>query len=62
MARAESELEAMQSELGDSDLYSEVRKEELANLLKQEGELKIHAQHLEEAWFEQQHELEELGA
>lgn len=62
MARAESELEAMQSELGDSDLYSEVRKEELANLLKQEGELKIHAQHLEEAWFEQQHELEELGS
>jgi ATP-binding cassette subfamily F protein 3 len=62
MARAETELEAMQDRLGDSDLYSEVRREELANLLKQEGELKTHSQQLEEAWFEQQHELEELGS
>jgi len=62
MATAERELEEMQALLGDSDLYSEARKGELAELLRREGELKIHAGQLEEAWFEQQHELEELGA
>ena len=61
MSAAEQELEKMQARLSDSDLYSEARKGELADLLKQEGELKIRAEQLEEAWFTQQHELEELG-
>ena len=62
MAAAESELQEMQAVLSDSDLYSEARKGELADLVKREGELKVQAEQLEEAWFEQQHELEELGA
>ncbi len=62
MSGAESELQKIQALLGDSDLYSEARRQELADLLKREGELKAHAQQLEEVWFEQQHELEALGA
>jgi ATP-binding cassette subfamily F protein 3 len=62
MSAAEGELQEMQAMLSDGDLYSEARKGELADLLKREGELKTRAEQLEEAWFEQQHELEELGA
>ncbi len=62
MAQAESELETMQAKLGDSDLYTETRKEELAELLKREGELKSRSELLEETWFEQQQELEQLEA
>jgi len=62
MSAAELELETMQALLSDSDLYSATRKAELADLLKREGELKAKAAQLEEAWFEQQHELEELSA
>jgi ATP-binding cassette subfamily F protein 3 len=61
MSAAEQELEKMQALLSDSELYSEARKIELADLLKREGELKIRSEQLEEAWFTQQHELEELG-
>lgn len=62
MTVAERELDEMQALLSDSDLYGEARKDELADLLKREGELKTRSEHLEEAWYEQQHELEELGA
>jgi len=61
MSAAESELEKMQALLSDSDLYSEARKGELADLVKREGELKVRTEELEEEWLEQQHELEELG-
>jgi len=61
MSAAEGELQEMQTLLSDSDLYSEARKGELANLVKREGELKVRTEQLEEAWLEQQHELEELG-
>jgi ATP-binding cassette subfamily F protein 3 len=60
MARAESELEQVQQRLADSDIYSEQRKDELAQLLLREGELKAHCQELEDSWLEQQQELEEL--
>ena len=62
MSAAETELQDLQALLSDSDLYSEARKGELAELLKREGEIKIQAEQLEEAWFEQQHELEGLGS
>jgi len=62
MARAEGELKEAQTLLGDSDLYSEQRKAELAELLLRQGELQARSEQLEELWFEQQHELEELGA
>jgi len=58
ISAAELELSEMQLLLGDSDLYSEQRKDELAELLKQEGKLKAHSDQLEDMWFQQQHELE----
>ena len=60
MAAVESEQAQLQTQLGDTDLYTEARKQDLANLLKREGELKATAVQLEETWLEQQQELEEL--
>ncbi|MFT5711334.1 MAG: ATP-binding cassette subfamily F protein 3 [Halioglobus sp.] len=62
MSKTESELHKMQARLADSDLYSKTRKDELADLLKLEGQLKTQSDELEEAWLEQQDELESLGA
>ena len=42
-------------------MYSAERKNELADLLKREGELKLQAGQLEESWLEQQQMLEDLG-
>jgi ATP-binding cassette subfamily F protein 3 len=61
MADVDKELEGIQQRLGDSELYDSERKSELAELLKLEGALKVRAEELEEAWFEQQHSLEELN-
>ncbi len=48
--------------LSDNTLYAEERRDELAQMLREEGELKSQASELEELWFEQQHALEELNA
>lgn len=61
MSAVEQELEQLQATLGDSDIYSESRKEELASCLKREGDLKQMSAELEERWLEQQEELEELS-
>jgi ATP-binding cassette subfamily F protein 3 len=53
-------LTTLQAQLADADLYQASRKEELAGLLKQEGELKRLGDSLEERWLEQQQQLEEL--
>jgi ATP-binding cassette subfamily F protein 3 len=60
MAEVEAEQEKLQTQLGDTDLYSAARRDDLADLLKREGELKIRAVELEESWLEQQQTLEEL--
>jgi len=60
MAEVETELEAVQSRLGDAGLYTEDRKAELADLLQRQGQLKTRAGDLEESWLLQQQELEEL--
>jgi len=60
MAAVELEQATLQTRLGDTDLYTEASKQELATLLKREGELKAAAVQLEETWLEQQQELEEL--
>jgi len=62
ISSAEVELHKVQARLGDADLYSDSRKSELSELLIREGELKTQSDALEEAWFEQQQELESLGA
>ncbi len=61
MAKVEGQLAALQQSLGDSDLYSESRKSELAELLQQEGTLKQRASELEEAWLTLQETLESVG-
>ncbi|RLA53644.1 MAG: ABC transporter ATP-binding protein [Gammaproteobacteria bacterium] len=60
MAEVDDEQEELQTRLGDTNLYSTARKDDLAALLKREGELKIRAAELEESWLEQQQILEEL--
>lgn len=61
MSKVETELHTVQALLADSDLYSKTRKDELADLLKREGQFKTQSDELEEAWLEQQDELESLG-
>ncbi len=60
MASVEAEQAELQTRLGDTDLYTESRKQDLAQLLQREGELKVAATELEETWLEQQQALEEL--
>jgi ATP-binding cassette subfamily F protein 3 len=61
MSKTESELHKVQALLADSDLYSQTRKDELADLLKREGQIKVQSDELEEAWLEHHDELESLG-
>ncbi len=60
--KLQAALSALQSTLGDMALYSEGRREELAGLLKQEGELRQQQALEEERWLELQDELEALEA
>ena len=60
MAEIDLALAEVQANLGDTELYSESRKQELADLLKREGELKNRSEQLDELWLEQQQTLEEL--
>ncbi|MEH6583059.1 MAG: ATP-binding cassette domain-containing protein [Halioglobus sp.] len=62
MAELEVQLESIQAQLADSELYESARRAELAELVRQEGELKARTEGLEETWLEQQHSLEELTA
>ncbi|MEH6585096.1 MAG: ATP-binding cassette domain-containing protein [Halioglobus sp.] len=59
MAKLEKSLATIQEQLADSDLYTEVRKNELSELLQQEGELKSRADTLEETWLELQEQIEQ---
>jgi ATP-binding cassette subfamily F protein 3 len=61
MSAVEAEQAELQTRLGDTSLYSEGRKQDLADLLRREGELKARATQLEEAWLEQQQALEEIS-
>jgi ATP-binding cassette subfamily F protein 3 len=61
MASVGQSLQLVREQLGDPDLYSEARKESLAELLKREGELKTRAQALDDLWLEQQQMLEEMS-
>ncbi len=61
ISAVEAEQAELQARLGDPELYSGERKQDLANLLKREGELKTRAAQLEETWLEQQEALEALA-
>jgi ATP-binding cassette subfamily F protein 3 len=62
MAVLESKLDTIAQRLADNSLYEGERREELAQLLREQGELKNQAGELEELWFEQQTALEALNA
>ncbi len=59
MAAAETRLSALEALLADSTLYEEQRKDELAALLKEQGELRVASQKLDEHWLNLQQTLEE---
>ena len=61
LAKIEASLLTLQDKLGDSGLYEAERKEELADLLKREGELKTEADTLEAQWLAAQEELEAIS-
>ena len=60
MSAIEADQAEVQTRLSDTDLYTESRKRDLADLLQREAELKVRAAELEESWLEQQEALEEL--
>jgi ATP-binding cassette subfamily F protein 3 len=62
MAEVETEQALLQTRLSDTDLYTEGRKSDLAELIRREGELKARAEQLEQDWFDVQQALEELGS
>ena len=61
MARLEEQLERLQELLSDTDLYSEARKQELADLLARDANLKARSAQLEDTWLEVQQQLEDLA-
>ena len=60
LAEIETELAGLESRLADPDIYAETRKDELADLLKKQGELRASAADLEEQWLTLQASLEDL--
>ena len=56
--KAQAELDGLQQQLADNGLYEASRKDELAELLRIEGEVKSRLAELEEHWLGQQEELE----
>jgi ATP-binding cassette subfamily F protein 3 len=62
MSKIDKTLEEIQESLSDSELYTEERKDELAALVKREGELKSRMAELDDLWLEQQQAIEEYSA
>ena len=60
MEKGQQALDALQSQLADGDLYTQSAGDELAELLKQEGQLKRELEDIESEWLEQQEALEAL--
>ena len=60
--KGQQSLQTLQAKLADGDLYAQNAGIELADLLKQEGQLKRELEGLESDWLEQQEALEALEA
>ena len=58
--RRQQALDALQTQLADGDLYTQSAGDELAELLKQEGQLKRELEDIESEWLAKQEELEVL--
>jgi ATP-binding cassette subfamily F protein 3 len=61
MSRVGRNLQEVRELLSNADLYNEAHRQQLAELLKREGELKSRSEELDEMWLEQQQTLEELS-
>jgi ATP-binding cassette subfamily F protein 3 len=61
LASAEQALQAVQEQLADNALYDSEHKDKLADLLRQESELKSQTLSCEEQWLALQEELEQLS-
>ena len=62
MEKGQQALDALQGQLADGDLYTQSVGDELADLLKQEGQLKRELEDIESEWLAHQEELEALEA
>jgi len=62
MARAESRLGDLEIRLADTGLYDKARKNELDELLQEQGRLRREGESLEDSWLSLQEELEQLEA
>ncbi len=60
MARVEKRLRELEVQLGDSELYTEARKEELSELVWEQGRLRAEGSEKEERWLELHQQLEDL--
>jgi len=60
LEKGQQALDALQTQLADGDLYTQSAGDELAELLKQEGQLKRELAEVEGEWLEQQEALEAL--
>ena len=60
LEKGQQALDALQAQLADGDLYTQSAGDELAELLKQEGQLKRELAEIEGEWLEQQEALEAL--
>ena len=60
MERGQQALDALQTQLADGDLYTQSAGDELAEFLKQEGQLKRELEDIESEWLAKQEELEVL--
>ena len=62
MEKRQQALDALQTQLADGDLYTQRAGDELAELLKQVGQLKRELEDIESEWLAKQEELEALEA
>ena len=62
MEKRQQALDALQTQLADGDLYAQSAGDELAELLKQVGQLKRELEDIESEWLAKQEELEALEA
>ena len=62
MEQGQQALDALQTQLADGDLYTQSAGGELAELLKQEGQLKRELEAIESEWLAKQEELDVLEA
>jgi ATP-binding cassette subfamily F protein 3 len=60
MEKGQQALKSLQAQLADGDLYADSAGNELAELLKQEGQLKRELEDIESEWLAQQEALEAL--